>query len=120
MNSSAHASYSLVDGFTGRVLEEYNGDVKQALASITKIWTVYVAIQEANIHDVVSISQLASRQEGSSVYLNYKENWSLESLLYGTMLQSGNDAAFSRSEHVGGSEAGFVYPMNAYAKQAGV
>lgn len=120
MSSSAHASYSLVDGFTGRVLEENNGDVKQAPASITKIWTVYVAIQEANIHDVVSISQLASQQEGSSVYLKYKENWSLESLLYGTMLQSGNDAAFAISEHVGGSEAGFVHLMNAYAKQAGV
>ena len=69
-------------------------------------------IQEASLDDNVSISQVASQQEGSSVYLEATEQWSLESLLYGTMLQSGNDAAVAIAEHVAGSEQAFAELMN--------
>lgn len=64
--------------------------------------------------------QDASNQEGSSVYLDAKETWSLESLLYATMLQSGNDAAVAVAEHVAGSEEAFAGLMNEYAREAGV
>ncbi len=62
--------------------------------------------------------QDASNQEGSSVYLDAKETWSLESLLYATMLQSGNDAAVAVAEHVAGSEEAFAGLMNDYAREA--
>lgn len=65
------------------------------------------------------ISQVASQQEGSSVYLEANEQWSLESLFYGTMLQSGNDAAVAIAEHVAGSERAFAQLMNFYVKKAG-
>lgn len=114
------ASYAVIDAHSGRVLYENQGDKQLPPASITKIWTVYVALQEAELSDQVHISQVASQQEGSSVYLKAKERWSLESLLYGTMLQSGNDAAVAIAEHVAGSEKAFAELMNLYVKKAGV
>ncbi|MFC4354540.1 D-alanyl-D-alanine carboxypeptidase family protein [Chryseomicrobium palamuruense] len=113
-------SYAVIDAHSGRVLYEDQGDLQLPPASITKIWTVYVALQEADVSDQVRISRVASQQEGSSVYLIENEVWSLESLLYGTMLQSGNDAAAAIAEHVAGSEAAFATLMNFYVKKAGV
>lgn len=114
------ASFAVVDAHSGRVLYEDQGDKQLPPASITKIWTVYVALQEADLSDKVRISQVASQQEGSSVYLETNESWSLESLLYATMLQSGNDAAVAVAEHVAGSEEAFASLMNFYVKQAGI
>lgn len=111
------ASYIVIDKNSGRVLHEVEAFDRKPPASITKIWTVYVALQEANLTDQVTISRHASQKEGSSVYLNARETWSLESLLYATMLQSGNDAAVAVAEHVAGSEEAFAHLMNYYARQ---
>ena len=114
------ASFAVVDAESGRILAEQEAAVKMPPASITKIWTVYVALQESTPDEQVRISRNASNQEGSSVYLKKGDVWSLESLLYATMLQSGNDAAVAVAEHVAGSEEAFVELMNLYAKTAGV
>lgn len=114
------ASYAVIDAHSGRGLYESQGDKQLSPASITKIWTVYVALQEANLRESVRINQVASQQEGSSVYLEANEQWSLESLLYGTLLQSGNDAAVAIAEHAAGSERAFAQLMNSYVKKAGI
>ncbi|XKH51281.1 serine hydrolase [Chryseomicrobium palamuruense] len=114
------ASFAVVDAKSGRILAEQEAAVKMPPASITKIWTVYVALQESTPDEQVRISRNASNQEGSSVYLKKGDVWSLESLLYATMLQSGNDAAVAVAEHVAGSEEAFVELMNLYVKTAGV
>ncbi|WP_342525749.1 serine hydrolase [Chryseomicrobium sp. FSL W7-1435] len=114
------ASFAVIDAESGRLLSEQNAFQELPPASITKIWTVYVALQEKDKNEQVRISRNASNQEGSSVYLKRQELWSLESLLYATMLQSGNDAAVAVAEHVAGSEMAFAALMNLYAKKAGV
>lgn len=119
-SNQAHAAYAVIDAESGRLLEEQQAHTSLPPASITKIWTVFVALQEAEGDEAVQISQHASNQEGSSVYLEAKETWSLESLLYATMLQSGNDAAVAVAEHVAGSEEAFAGLMNDYAREAGV
>ncbi|MBM7705484.1 D-alanyl-D-alanine carboxypeptidase [Chryseomicrobium aureum] len=102
------ASFAVVDAESGRILAEQEAAVKMPPASITKITTVYVALQESTPDEQVRISRNASNQEGSSVYLKKGDVWRLESLLYATMLQSGNDAAVAVAEHVAGSEEAFV------------
>src|SRR5699024_2679968 len=80
--------------------------------SITKIMTALVAIRYGHLQDDVTISRNAAFTSGSSIYLEKNEKMTLEDLLYGLMLRSGNDAAVAIAEHVGGSEEGFVYLMN--------
>lgn len=119
-SDDAQAAYAVIDADSGRLLEEQQAHSSLPPASITKIWTVFIALQEAQTDETVQISQHASNQEGSSVYLEAKEAWSLESLLYATMLQSWNDAAVAVAEHVAGSEEAFALVMNEYAREAGV
>lgn len=78
------------------------------------------AVIDADSGRLFEEQQDASNQEGSSVYLDAKEIWSLESLLYATMIQSGNDAAVAVAEHVAGSEEAFAGLMNEYAREAAV
>ncbi|WP_392456380.1 D-alanyl-D-alanine carboxypeptidase family protein [Chryseomicrobium aureum] len=106
--ATLQASFAVVDAESGRILAEQEAAVKMPPASITKITTVYVALQESTPDEQVRISRNASNQEGSSVYLKKGDVWRLESLLYATMLQSGNDAAVAVAEHVAGSEEAFV------------
>lgn len=119
MNTNAYAS-SLIDVESGRILYSSNGDVETRIASLTKIMTAIVAIEQGNLADSVKISNRAAGKEGSSIYLRAGEQMSLLNLLYGLMLRSGNDAATAIAEHVGGSEAGFVYLMNEKAEHLGL
>src|SRR5690606_2062734 len=89
-------------------------------ASITKIMTAIVAIELGDLDDVVTVSPNASGVEGSSIYLLPGEKLSLEDLLYGLMLRSGNDAAVAIAEHIGGSVEGFVFLMNQKARELGM
>ena len=118
--STSATSAILMDVNSGRVLYEQNADAKMLIASTTKIMTALVAIREGNLGDVVTINHETTLTEGSSMYLKEGEELTLETLLYGLMLCSGNDAAVAIAGHVGGSQAGFVALMNETARELGM
>ena len=117
--TSAEASI-LVDADSGRVLFAENIDAKMKIASTTKLMTALVAIQSGRLQDTVTVSREAAGTEGSSMYLRAGEKLTLETLLYGLLLCSGNDAAVAIAQHVGGSVPGFVQKMNALARELGM
>jgi len=118
---STHAqAASLMDVTSGRVLFTKHGDDELRIASLTKIMTAIVAIEYGQMNKPVKVSKNAYAKEGSSIYLKLGEQMGLENMLYGLMLRSGNDAATAIAEHVGGSEEGFVYLMNAKAEELGL
>ena len=114
------ASAILMDADSGRVLYERNADRKMLIASTTKILTALVAIEEGDLHDTVKVSREAAYTEGSAMYLTEGETLTLETLLYGVLLCSGNDAAVAVAQHVGGSVKGFVALMNEKARELGM
>ncbi len=113
-------SFVLMDASSGRVLTEQNANVKRGMASTTKIMTAIVAIEYGDLESVVTVSKNAAYIEGSSMWLKEGEKIKLESLLYGLMLNSGNDAATAIAEHIGGSVKGFATMMNNKAKDLGL
>jgi D-alanyl-D-alanine carboxypeptidase (penicillin-binding protein 5/6) len=118
--AGVHSSASsLVEVESQRVLYSENGDKKLPMASTTKIMTALVAIEKGNLSDTVTITKEASGVEGSSIYLEVGETLTLEELLYGLMLHSGNDAAVAIAIHVGGSVSGFCEMMNQKARELG-
>lgn len=118
---STHAeAAALIDVRSGRVLYSRQGDKTMRIASLTKIMTAIVAIEHGNLSSTATVSKNAVGKEGSSIYLKLNEEMSLQHLLYGMMLRSGNDAATAIAEHVGGSMDGFVHLMNEKAKMIGM
>ncbi|TMV51334.1 D-alanyl-D-alanine carboxypeptidase [Paenibacillus mesophilus] len=113
-------SAALVDVASGRLLVSKNGDKQMRIASLTKIMTAITAIEHGTLSDPVKVSGNAAGKEGSSIYLKAGEEMSLENMLYGLMLRSGNDAATAIAEHVGGSLEGFVHLMNEKAEMIGM
>ena len=107
----------LVDAQTGRVLYEKNADERALIASTTKIMTALIVCEQSNVLDRVRIPKEAVGIEGSSMYLREAEVLTVQELLYGLMLQSGNDAAVALAEHISGSEDAFVEQMNKRAKE---
>ncbi|MBY9081608.1 D-alanyl-D-alanine carboxypeptidase [Paenibacillus sp. HN-1] len=118
---STHAkAAALIDVESGRILYSSHGDEPMLIASLTKIMTAIVAIENGDLSSKVTVGRNAYAKEGSSLFLKQGEQMTLENMLYGLMLRSGNDAATAIAEHVGGSEAGFVYLMNAKAEELGL
>ncbi|NQX58964.1 D-alanyl-D-alanine carboxypeptidase family protein [Paenibacillus qinlingensis] len=111
---------SLVDVESGRVLYSEKGDTPMRIASLTKIMTAIIAIEQGNLTSMVKVSKNAFGKEGSSIYLKLGEEMRLHDMLYGLMMRSGNDAATAIAEHIGGSVEGFVYLMNEKAKMLGM
>ena len=109
----------MIDGSTGQVLYEKNSRQHMYPASTTKILTAIIAIERGRLDDTVIVSRHAFDQEGTTAYLEVGEHRTLEELLYGMMLPSGNDAAMAIAEHIGGSADGFVDMMNEKAKALG-
>ena len=118
--STSATSAILMDVDSGRVLYEQNADQQMLIASTTKIMTALVAIREGCLSDVVTVKRDATLTEGSSMYLKEGEQLTLETLLYGLLLCSGNDAAVAIADHVGGSQAGFAKLMNETARELGM
>jgi len=110
----------LMDMDSGRVLYERNAKTRMLIASTTKILTALVAIRDGVLSDTVKVSREAAYTEGSSMYLKGGEELTLETLLYGLLLCSGNDAAVAVAEHVGGGVEGFVERMNETALELGM
>lgn len=114
------ASAVLIEQKSGRILYEKQAHKKMRIASITKIMTAILAIESGKMNRYVTVSEQATRAEGSSVYLKPGEKIKLEDLVYGLMLRSGNDSAVAIAEYVGGSLDGFVYLMNQKAREIGM
>lgn len=123
INPTAEAAI-IVDGESGAVLYAKSGHTRLAQASTTKIMTAIVAIENGRLEDRVTVdvdsAQLYLTTESTVMGLMPGQTVTLETLLYGLMLASGNDAAIAISKHVAGSEAKFVEMMNAKAKALGL
>jgi D-alanyl-D-alanine carboxypeptidase (penicillin-binding protein 5/6) len=118
-------SFILMDAMSGRVLAGLEPDSRQEPASLTKLMTAYAvfhALKEGRIKvtDMVTISEHAWKQEGSRMFVEVGKQVSVENLIEGMIVQSGNDATVALAEHVAGTEPTFVQMMNAYAKQLGM
>ena len=110
----------LIDAATGRVLYEKNADEQSLIASTTKIMTALVVCQQCNVLDRVKIPKEAVGVEGSSMYLKEGEVLTVQELLYGLMLCSGNDAAVALAIYCGGTVEGFAGLMNDKARSLGL
>ncbi|MFI3252900.1 MAG: D-alanyl-D-alanine carboxypeptidase family protein [Eubacteriales bacterium] len=111
----------LIEMESGRVLYEKNIDETSLIASITKLMTALVALEsDILLEEMVAIPPEACGVEGSSLYLTKDTEISLEGLLYGLMLHSGNDAAVAIAITCAGSEEAFVAQMNEKAKELGM
>ena len=110
----------LMDGSTGRVIYEKRADERSLIASTTKIMTALVVCQQCNVLDRVRIPNEAVGIEGSSMYLKEGEVLTVQELLYGLMLQSGNDAAVALAIYCGGTVEGFADLMNDKARSLGL
>ena len=102
----------LMDAQTGRVLFEKSADERSLIASTTKIMTALVVCEQCNVLDRMRIPKEAVGIEGSSMYLKEGEVLTIQELLYGLMLHSGNDAAVALAIYCGGTVEGFVELMN--------
>ena len=109
----------LMDGESGRVLYEKDGERPLANASTTKVLTCIVALENSSGDDYVQVSQNASSQPEVKLGLQKGEQYYLEDLLYSLMLKSHNDTAVAIAEHCGGSVEGFARMLNRKAKQIG-
>ncbi len=102
----------LMDVENGQVLYAQNHKQPRPVASTTKVMTALIALAGAELHGTVRVSPRAAAVEESSMHLRQGENLTLENLLYGALLSSGNDACVAIAEHVAGSEKTFVAFMN--------
>ena len=105
---------------TGAVLYEKNADERLGIASTTKIMTALVVLEHCALDEPVEILPEYTAVEGSSMYLRAGETYSVEELLYGLMLVSGNDAAIALACHTAGSVAAFAGMMNDKARALGM
>lgn len=114
-----------INAATGDVLFEDNADAQVYPASVLKLMDLYIVLTRIeagnlSLDEMVQVTPEAARMGGSQVYLDPKEQFSVEELLYALMVQSANDAATALAIHISGSEAAFVELMNTTAKQLGM
>jgi len=107
----------LIDAASGRILFAQNADEMLPMASTTKIMTAVLALENCAPDETVTAGKNAHGVEGTSIYLSEGEQLSMEHMLYGLMLRSGNDAAVAIAEHVSGSVSAFAEKMNARARE---
>lgn len=117
LNSRIAVAY---DRKTGNVIWGKNEFKKSAMASTTKIMTALLAIENCDLNEVIEVSSKAAGIGGSRLGLKKDDKINMNDLLYGLMLKSGNDAAVSIAETVGGSVEGFAELMNKKAKEIGL
>lgn len=120
-----YASALLLEADSGKVLFEANADAKVYPASVLKLMDLYVILDRIEqgalkLDEMVAVTAEASKTGGSQVYLDPKEQFSVEDLLYALMVQSANDAAVALATHIAGSKEGFVALMNQKAQELGM
>ena len=121
----AAKSYVLMDAASGNVLIEHNADERLPPASLTKMMTAYLATLDINRGqikegDMVRISEKAWRMGGSKMFIEVGKEVSVDDLLHGIIIQSGNDASVAIAEHIAGSEDAFADMMNSTAERLGM
>lgn len=109
----------VIDADSGRVLLEHNAHQALPMASTTKVMTALLAIERGSLTDKVTCSRSAFGVPGTSIYLSEGETLTLEQMLYGLMLASGNDAAVAIAEHIGGTAEDFCALMTERARELG-
>ena len=119
------SSYQLIDFSSGRIVAESNSDERVEPASLTKLMTAYAVFHalrrgQITLQAEVLVSEKAWRTEGSRMFIEVDTRVSVEDLLRGMIIQSGNDASVALAEHVGGSEDTFVELMNGHAETLGM
>jgi D-alanyl-D-alanine carboxypeptidase (penicillin-binding protein 5/6) len=119
------SSYLVVDYHSGDPVVNRNAGQRVEPASLTKIMTVYVAARELaagkiGLEDEVVVSDKAWRMTGSRMFIEIDKTVTVKELLYGIIIQSGNDASVSLSEHIAGDEDAFVQVMNQQARALGM
>ncbi len=114
------AAYALYDAFSGEFIEEKNADEKRPAASTAKIMTALVAAEEGDLAERIPILREDTAVEGSRVYLEAGEEPTLEELLAGVLLASGNDAAMAAARGAAGSVKSFTEKMNRRAERIGM
>ncbi len=117
-DTSAEAACLMIAD-SAEVVYEKNAREKLPMASTTKIMTALVALQKSSPDDIVTVSANAESQEGSSIYLARGDKIRMEDLLYGLMLNSGNDAAVAIAEYISGNTAAFADEMTLLAQKIG-
>ncbi|OZB18841.1 MAG: serine-type D-Ala-D-Ala carboxypeptidase [Marinobacter sp. 34-60-7] len=121
----AGSSWVLMDPLSGRVIMEHNSNERLPPASLTKMMTAYIVERELDegrlsMSDMVPISVNAWQTGGSRTFVREGTEVSVEDLLKGVIIQSGNDASVALAEHVAGSEGAFVDIMNQQAQLLGM
>lgn len=119
------ASWLLQDHHSGHVIAQHAADARVEPASLTKILTIYVVFAEMQagkiaLDDQVLISKKAWQMPGSRMFIEVDTRVSVEDLIKGVAIQSGNDASVALAEHVAGDESAFSDLMNQYAKRIGL
>ena len=109
----------LMDGESGRILYEKDGETPRPNASTTKVMTCILALENGAGDDYVMVSDKAAAQPDVQLGMREGEQYYLEDLLYSLMLMSHNDTAVAIAEHIGGSTEGFAGMMNEKAKEIG-
>ena len=118
-------SYLMIDSRTGSVLATHQADDRLAPASLTKLMTAYVVFhalkrQQIQLADGVTISEKAWRTPGSRMFIEVGKQVSVQDLVLGMIVQSGNDASVALAEQIAGTESVFAELMNQYAQQIGM
>ncbi len=121
----AARAHILIDVHSQRVIAESHADERMEPASLTKLMTAYTVFKELaagklKLADQATISEKAWRTEGSRMFVKVNTQVSLEDLLKGMIIQSGNDASVALAEHVAGTEEGFAALMNQHAQELGM
>ena len=114
------AECAVLAGENGEILLAKNADARHLIASTTKLLTALVALEHSELTDEVEIPAACCGIEGSSMYLQAGEKYTVKELLTGLLLASGNDAALALALHCGGSEEQFVAWMNEKAAALGM
>ncbi|NLX19551.1 MAG: D-alanyl-D-alanine carboxypeptidase [Desulfobulbus sp.] len=125
LSQDPYASALVLDAESGKVLFEENADATIYPASVLKLMTLYVILDRVDkgalrLDEMVPVTVEAARIGGSQVYLDPREQFPVDELLYALMVQSANDAAVALATHVTGSTEGFVALMNQKARELGM
>lgn len=125
LSQDPYVSALVVEADSGKVLFEANADAKVYPASVLKLMDLYVILDRIEqgalkLDEMVQVTVEAAKTGGSQVYLDPKEQFSVEDLLYALMVQSANDAAVALATHIAGSKEGFIALMNQKAQELGM
>ncbi|MGY8813258.1 MAG: D-alanyl-D-alanine carboxypeptidase family protein [Gammaproteobacteria bacterium] len=118
-------AYLVMDFNSGKILAEKDIDKRVDPASLTKMMTTYIVVSEIHegnigLNDMVRVSEKAWRMEGSRMFIEVDKEVSVENLLKGVIIQSGNDASVALAEYIAGTEDVFAAIMNQYANKLGM